>query len=141
VRSRQDKKKRKHSLSFAVKFEKPLLQIDQMILFVIYPGKFMLPDRRCLARLVESMQDTTNIILQQIMPTNVQYIFEHMKKGSTSLVHDIMHSWWLYNNQPHFLMHPSTAKLVRNMLKHVEKQSKAESASDTSDSEEDSETI
>jgi hypothetical protein len=38
----------------------PMLQLDQMILFLMQPGKHQEPDQRCMERLVKAMRQSDN---------------------------------------------------------------------------------
>ena len=118
ARSRNSNSRRRHCTSYPTKFTRPLLQIDQLLLFLVNPGKHFLPDRRCLLRLIESMQNRDNVFLQSIMPQNVLTIVGQVDTRSPLVVNDLIRAWWEYNNQPVFMMHSETARLVRNMLKN-----------------------
>ena len=118
ARSRNSNSRRRHCMSYPTKFTRPLLQIDQLLLFLVNPGKHFLPDRRCLLRLIESMQNKGNVFLQTIIPQNVLHIVTQIDIQSPLIVNDMIRAWWEYNNQPVFMMHSETARLVRNMLKN-----------------------
>jgi len=95
------------------RFAKPMLQVDQLITYLMQPGRCQLPDKRCLHRLLFALRDPTNL-MPHIMPLCIQTIIG-FTEGNTEL--DLVRAWWKYNNQTHFLRHPLTAKRVRAVIK------------------------
>ncbi len=104
------------------KFPKPLLQIDQLIMYFLQPGRYQLPDKRCLCRLMFAMRDTDSL-LSRILPMCVRSMIA-MTEGDTDL--DIVRAWWQYNNKTHFLRHAATARLVRAVIKMDENKKMAQ---------------
>lgn len=96
------------------KFPKPLLQMDQFILFLMQPGRYHVPDKRCLERLLAAIKDPENPWKLSV-PLAVQSILA-MAEGDT--VHDLVRAWWKYNNQTSFFRHSETARLVRAVIKY-----------------------
>ena len=96
--------------------EKPLLQMDQLILFMVCPGKYMLPDHRCVRRLLESLCDPGNPLVQ-VLPVVVRKIIEGVgeldEKGC-------LDSWWRNNDKTHFMRYPGAAKMIRLLRKNEE---------------------
>lgn len=99
------------------KFQKPLMQMDQLIMFMFHPGRYHVPDKRCIERLMQSLNDDTNV-LQMIIPAKLRKMVATCQ-GSTE--HDLVRAWWQYNNYTHFMSHPGNSRMVRGMLKFDEK--------------------
>jgi hypothetical protein len=96
------------------KFPKPLLQMDQFILFLMQPGRYHVPDKRCFDRLMVAIKDPENP-WRTCIPQTVQSILQ-LAEGDT--VHDLVRAWWKYNNQTSFFRHSETARLVRAVIKY-----------------------
>lgn len=103
------------------RFTKPLLQIDQMILFAMNPGKFLLPDKRCVLRLIDSLKDSENYLVRLAVPDAAKEIVSGVteREDKKLIVCQLTHSWWKYNGYTHFFTHAGTARLVRLAIKHV----------------------
>lgn len=97
--------------------EKPLVQLDQLMMSLIYPGNFMMPDKRCSDRLMKVLMDRTSIVWQAI-PQYVRVILD-MNQGST-LQNDIVRSWWSVNMQTPFFKNANLGKMVRAVIKYDE---------------------
>jgi hypothetical protein len=116
VRSRDNKKikRRVKKMAFILPAsEKPFLPIDQMILFCVMPGRYHMPDKRCIERLLVSLCDRNNPILYMI-PVNARYILQNI---ATQSVNGALEAWWKINNHTHIMRYPAAAKMIRNMLK------------------------
>lgn len=108
VRSKENPRRRMYNT--AKKFSKPLLQIDQSILFLIQPGKmwiwcfvacsrltghirtgkYAVPDERCWQRLLDVLFDPSGLVYQHIMPPNVRSIVSSMMDTD---VHGVVRAW------------------------------------------------
>ena len=63
-------------------------------------GRFMMPDKRCLNRLMMALRDPASMV-RHVIPLNVSLILD-MTDGSNEL-NDIVQAWWHYNNQTHLM--------------------------------------
>lgn len=107
---------------------KPLLLVDQVILFILEPGRTPIPDQRCALRLLASLRrgggDWVTATLFWLMPTPVQAIIlslpEELFSGEGALSDALVRAWWRYNNHTVFMSHHMTAKLVRRVVKNDE---------------------
>ena len=96
-----------------VKFDRPMLMIDQLILFCLHPGRYQFPDRRCLRRLLIIAQNPKNM-LSLVMPDSVYSIIQACKHYNLA---EIVKHWWFFNNCSHFFRSNITARLVRVIIK------------------------
>jgi len=93
---------------------RPMLQLDQMILYLMQPGKHHEPDLRCMERLVKAVRAPSNPYLTQVFPLPVQSIARAIS-GDTYW-HCVV-AWWEYNGRTEFFASPHEAKRVRTALK------------------------
>lgn len=91
----------------------PMLQLDQMILFLMQPGRFQEPDHRCMERLVVAVRQPDNLY-RWIFPAPVQRIIQDIS-GDT--YQHCVAAWWLYNGRTEFFSSPQEAKRVRSAVK------------------------
>ena len=91
----------------------PMLQLDQMILFLLQPGRFQEPDHRCMERLVVAVRQPDNMF-RSIFPAPVQRITRDIA-GDT--YQHCVAAWWLYNGRTEFFFSPQEAKRVRSAVK------------------------
>lgn len=91
----------------------PMLQLDQMILFLMQPGRFQEPDHRCMKRLVMAVRQPDNLYAW-IFPLPVQGIVK-MIAGDT--FQHCVAAWWLYNGKTEFFSSSQEAKRVRSAVK------------------------
>jgi hypothetical protein len=112
-------------------WRRPLLFIDQFALFMLQPGTVILPDQRCVLRLLQSLKrdeaadDFVPGLLMGLLPVPVQAMvasFDLNSLGSEglsegSVLHGMVSTWWQYNGRTPFFSHHLTAKLVRRVLK------------------------
>ncbi len=91
----------------------PMLQLDQMILFLLQPGKHQEPDLRCMERLIVAVRQPGNPY-RAIFPLPVQAITLAIR-GDTYL--DCVAAWWEYNGRTHFFASTQEARRVRCALK------------------------
>ena len=105
--------------------QKPLLLIDQLILFMLEPGRTPVPDQRCALRLMRSLRrrdgDCVSHLLLGAMPVPVQAMLfslpESVFDGEEPLGVALVRAWWDFNGRTCFLSHHMTAKLVRRLIK------------------------
>jgi hypothetical protein len=105
--------------------QKPLLLADQLILFMLEPGKTPVPDQRCALRLMRSLRrrdgDCVSQLLLGSMLVPVQAILlslpEEVFGGEEPLGTALVRAWWDYNGLTCFLSHHMTAKLIRRLIK------------------------
>ena len=91
----------------------PMLQLDQMILFLLQPGKHHEPDLRCMERLVSAVRQEDNPY-RAIFPLPVQTITRAIQ-GDTYL--HCVAAWWEYNGRSNFFASAQEARRVRCALK------------------------
>jgi hypothetical protein len=91
----------------------PMLQLDQMILFLMQPGRFQEPDHRCMERLVMAVRQPGNMY-RHIFPIPVLTMVDSIK-GDTYL-HCVV-AWWEYNGRTEFFSSSQEAKRVRSAVK------------------------
>lgn len=92
----------------------PMLQLDQMILFLMQPGKHQEPDMRCMERLVRAVRQPGNPYSRLIFPLPVQRIVR-LIRGETYL--HCVAAWWEYNGRTEFFASTQEAKRVRCAVK------------------------
>jgi hypothetical protein len=90
-----------------------MLQLDQLLLFLMQPGRFHEPDHRCMARLIIAVRQPDNIY-HHIFPAPVQWIVRSIE-GNT-YPHCVA-AWWKYNERTEFFSYPQEAKRVRCAVK------------------------
>jgi hypothetical protein len=110
---------------------RPMLQLDQMILFLMQPGKHQEPDHRCMERLVEAVRQAGNPYRRarslfcplicaltrrgrRIFPLPVQRITLDIE-GNT--FQHCVKAWWEYNGRTEFFASAQEARRVRCALK------------------------
>lgn len=91
----------------------PMLQLDQMILFLLQPGRFQEPDHRCMERLVVAVRQPDNLY-RGIFPAPVQRIIQDIS-GNT--YQHCVAAWWVFNGKTEFFSSPQEAKRVRSAVK------------------------
>lgn len=101
---------------------KPFLQLDQMIMFFMMPGRYTMPDHRSFPRLIQTMCDPMNPV-HAMIPINVRHIIMQVQEFSSE---GGVKAWWDFNNRTHFMQSPSTAKMVRYLLKKEEEMDRME---------------
>ncbi len=92
---------------------RPLLQIDQIILYMLDPGSVPEPDQRCMDRLFRALRLPDNP-LRASYPLPVQTMLGTIQ-GNTYL-HAVA-AWWEYNERTEFFQSAGQAKRVRLALK------------------------
>jgi hypothetical protein len=109
----------------ALQTKKPMLLMDQIILFMLEPGTIQFPDQRCVSRLVTSLKtmgdgsiDWVPRLILGLMPVQVQTMIGMLPLLPTeSMLNAIVRVWWEFNGRTVFFSHHLTAKLVRKMVK------------------------
>lgn len=91
----------------------PMLQLDQLLLFIMQPGRFQEPDHRCMERLVMAVRQEDNVY-RRLFPAPVQRIIRDIS-GNT--YQHCVAAWWLYNGKTEFFSSPQEAKRVRGAVK------------------------
>jgi hypothetical protein len=96
----------------------PMLQLDQLICFLMRPGPFTEPDHRCMERLVVAGRDEANPY-RGIFPAPVRSILDAVRDNTFRAC---VASWWTYNDRTEFFASGQEARRVRNALKtgHVQ---------------------
>ena len=105
------------------KDRRPYLLLDQLILFMLEPGRTPMPDQRCTLRLLRSLKggdDWVTRTLRLQMPVPVQAMLDALPEGCLEpglILGALVRAWWDYNGRSAFFAHHQTAKLVRRVVK------------------------
>jgi hypothetical protein len=91
----------------------PMLQLDQLICFLMRPGPFAEPDHRCMERLVAAGREEINPY-RSIFPAPVRSILDAVRDNTFQAC---VASWWTYNDRSEFFASGQEARRVRNALK------------------------
>ena len=94
--------------------KQPMLQLDQMLLFLLQPGRFPEPDHRCMDRLVTAVRQPENLY-RPYFPSPIVWIVDHIE-GNT--FQHCVAAWWKYNHKTAFFASPHEAKRVRCAVKN-----------------------
>jgi hypothetical protein len=101
--------------------KKPMLLVDQFVMFMTEPGKTLAPDQRCLLRLVRSLKDKRQAsFLLDVLPIHVRVMVSKIPADGVdgeTIFSQLIKIWWEYNGCTSFFAHNLTAKLVRKMVK------------------------
>lgn len=92
---------------------RPLLQLDQIILFLMQPGRQQEPDHRCMERLVKAVRQANNPY-RHIFPMPVSSISLRIKDNTYQ---HCVAAWWEYNGNTEFFASAQEARRVRCALK------------------------
>ena len=92
---------------------KTLLQVDQLISYILQPGRMGELDQRCLPRLVEALSDKGSPFAPSV-PLPVQSILARAESGDSL---SLALAWWEFNGRSQFFRHTQTAKIIRGFLK------------------------
>ena len=91
----------------------PVLQLDQLILFLLQPGFHQEPDHRCMERLITAARQADNPY-RVVFPVQALTILDNAR-GNT--LHACVVSWWVYNGRTEFFASGYEARMVRCALK------------------------
>ena len=94
----------------------PMLQLDQLICFLMQPGYHVEPDHRCMERLVMAAQQPDNPF-RSFFPVAVQTILDAAKAPTSQAC---VYAWWEYNGCTEFMASGPEARRVRCVVKAVE---------------------
>jgi hypothetical protein len=105
--------------------KKPMLLMDHFVMFMLEPGKTVVPDQRCALRLVKALLAALDSGQQcqrgalELMPVPVQVMVSKLPRdiSGDTLLPQLVKAWWEYNGRTVFFAHNLTAKLVRKMIK------------------------
>lgn len=107
--------------------------LDCLVEWALEPGCVKIPDRRCLQRIVGTLQRKANIY-HTVIPEPAQRILLEWTHGVPvnmsipreyeQYITNVVFAWWEYNNKPVFLRNKQCAKFVRRALRDKEKQLK-----------------
>lgn len=92
-------------------------------MFMLEPGKTVVPDQRCALRLVKALlhelDSGTDAATLQLMPVQVQVMVSKLPRdiSGDTLLPQLVKAWWEFNGRSVFFAHNLTAKLVRKMIK------------------------
>jgi hypothetical protein len=105
---------------------KPMLLMDHFVMFMMEPGKTIVPDQRCGLRLVKALladlDSSEGGVVSgplALMPIQVQVMVSRLPRDicGETLLPQLVKAWWEYNGKSVFFSHHLTAKLVRKMIK------------------------
>lgn len=96
--------------------KQPMLQLDQLICFLMQPGQHMEPDFRCMERLVQAARQQQNPF-KGVFPCPVQSILDIVKKDTFQAC---VIAWWEYNGRTEFFSSGHEARRVRCAVKAAE---------------------
>lgn len=105
--------KRRAEMGTFKRTKRPLLQLDQLILFLMQPGKHQEPDHRCMQRLVKAVRQPSNPY-RAIFPLPV-YSISLLIKADT--YQHCVAAWWEYNGRTEFFASSQEARRVRCAIK------------------------
>lgn len=89
------------------------LQVDQLMSYILQPGRMSEIDQRCLTRLLDALLDGTSPFAS-VIPMPVRSILSRLE------AHDfvsITKAWWDFNGHTRFFRHTQTARIVRAIQK------------------------
>lgn len=92
------------------------LQVDQLISYVLQPGRMSELDQRCLARLLDALLDSSSPFAC-VIPLPVQAILSRLERRDFV---SIAKAWWELNGHTRFFRHTQTARIVRAIQKGEE---------------------
>lgn len=92
------------------------LQVDQLIGYILQPGRAGELDQRCVARLLEALAEPGSPFAACV-PLPVRTIVARLEAPDLP---SITKAWWELNGHTRFFRHPQTARLVRTMQKHAD---------------------
>ena len=95
------------------RMRQPMLQLDQLICFLLRPGFLPEPDHRCMERLVRAARDPSNPY-RSVFPAPVRAILDAAADEST---HACVLAWWDYNGRSEFFASSQEARRVRMAIK------------------------
>ncbi len=101
----------------------PMLLMDHFVMFMLEPGRTVVPDQRCALRLVKALlveiDSGTYAATMQLMPVQVQVMVSKLPRdiSGDTLLPQLVKAWWEFNGRSVFFAHNLTAKLVRKMIK------------------------
>lgn len=96
---------------------RPMVQLDQLMLYLLNPGKCHEPDARCMDRLVRAARQPTGNGALHVFPLPALEILGLMQ-GTTAEAGLL--AWWDYNDRTEFFSNAEAAKRVRAVLKRRE---------------------
>ncbi len=92
---------------------RPLVQMDQLILYIMHPGANKELDQRCMGRLFEAIQQPDNPY-RSCLPLPVVTILGGIQAITYN---EVVKKWWEYNGCTEFFKSRNASKTVRAMLK------------------------
>lgn len=106
-------RKRRAEITGLKRMKYPLLQIDQLVLFLMDPGRFQEPDNRCMVRLMMAIRQEDNPFYH-MFPLPVKTIIHTIKDNT---YHHAVLAWWNYNGRTQFFSHAKQVRRVRYVIK------------------------
>jgi hypothetical protein len=92
-----------------------MLQLDQLICYLMRPGVYQEPDRRCIARLLAAARQPDNPF-RFVFPVPVQTMLSTI---SSNTIAACLQAWWDYNGNTEFFSSGKEAKRIRSLLYHM----------------------
>lgn len=94
--------------------KQPMLQLDQLICYLMQPGVHSEPDHRCMERLIKAARQHDNPY-RCVFPVPVQTILDNIEENN---FYACVKSWWAYNGHSEFFASGQEARRVRNVVKY-----------------------
>jgi hypothetical protein len=98
---------------------RPMLQFDQLVIYLLQPGKHQEPDHRCMERLVRAVRQGGANPFACVLPVPVRTIVSRIQ-GDTYF--DCVMAWWEYNGKTEFFASAQEARRVRCAIKLQEEE-------------------
>ena len=93
--------------------KQPMLQLDQLICYLMQPGVHPEPDHRCMQRLIKAARQPDNPY-RSVFPVPVQTIL-NATKDDTFIA--CIKAWWEYNGHTEFFASGHEARRIRSVAK------------------------
>ena len=90
-----------------------LLYVDQIVLFMLLPGKYELPERRGCSRVLEEMR-LDNPVIRHVVPAMLRYQLPVL--GSSLTEAQILYNWWIHNDKPFIVGSAALSKKLRRVV-------------------------
>ncbi len=94
----------------------PVLQMDQLIYYLLRPGVYPEPDRRCMGRLLVAARQSDNPF-RFVFPLPVQTMLVNVRADTPA---GCIEAWWGYNGSTEYFASGGEAKRVRALLYHMD---------------------
>jgi hypothetical protein len=90
-----------------------MLYVDQIVLFMLLPGKYDLPERRGCNRVLQQMR-LDNPVIHHVVPSMLHYQLPVVGPCLTEA--QILHNWWIFNDKPFIVGSAALSKKLRRVV-------------------------